>query len=112
MAAISWPASISASRLGSTKSVVPMTTRRRLSGTQPPGLDQLAQDHVALQGGEMIDEQDAVEMVDLVLDAAGEQALRLELALQALLGQVAHLDLLRPCHVREVAGKAQAALLG
>ena len=45
----SWPAASSASRLGSTKPVVPMTTSRsRCSGTRAPRLDQLAHDHVAL----------------------------------------------------------------
>ena len=66
-----------------------------------------------LQRREVVDEQDAVEMVDLVLHAAGEQALGLELALLAVLGQVSWtLHRLRPGHVGELAGQAEAALLG
>ena len=53
----------------------------------PPGLDQLAHDHVPLECGQVIDEQDAVEMVDLVLDAASEEAIGLEHPLLALVAR-------------------------
>src|SRR5262249_3535463 len=43
-------------------------------------LQELAQDHVALERGDVVDEQDAVEMVHFVLDASGQQAVRRELA--------------------------------
>ena len=42
-------------------------------------LGQPAQDHVALQRRDVIDEQHAVEVVDLVLQAGGEQPLALDL---------------------------------
>ena len=38
-----------------------------------PGLQELAQDHVALERGDVVDEQDAIEMVDLVLHAGRQQ---------------------------------------
>ncbi len=43
---------------------------------RPPfGLQELAQDDVALQRRQVIDEQHAVKMVDLMLHAGGEQTL-------------------------------------
>ena len=47
-------------------------------------LGELAQHHVALQRREVIDEQHAVQMVDLVLQAGGEQPVGLDLPLHAL----------------------------
>src|SRR5690606_15664809 len=44
-----------------------------------PLLDQLLEDHVALQGAQVIDKERTVQMIDLVLDTGGEQALRLQL---------------------------------
>src|SRR5438876_3914486 len=41
---------------------------------------QPAQDHPTFEGGDMIDEQHAVEMVDLVLQAGGEEPLGVDLA--------------------------------
>src|SRR5262245_65970199 len=51
-----------------------------LEGAGLLGLQELAQDHVALEGGDAIDEQDAVEMVHLVLHAGGEEPVGLQLA--------------------------------
>ena len=77
--------------VGTAKSGVPMKTTRSATGPHPAGpegacghsalaLRRLLEflDHpVALELREAIDEQDAVEMVDLVLDAGGEQPVRL-----------------------------------
>ena len=55
-------------------------------------LGELAQDDAALQRGDVIDEQHAFEMVHLVLDAGGEQALGLDLADLVLLVEIAEPD--------------------
>src|SRR5262245_10745642 len=103
---------MSASMAGSTNPVVPITTSRSRSGTGAAGLDQLAHDHVALERGQVVDEQDAVEMVELMLDAAGEQAFGFEQPLLAILGQVTDLNRLRAGDIGELAGQAETALLG
>src|SRR5258706_13048397 len=53
-------------------------------------LDQLAQDDVALEGADVVDEQHAVEVIHLVLDAGREQPLGRQLADLALVVEVAH----------------------
>ena len=85
--------------------------RAYLARLLPLLLGQPAHDHVALQRRQVIDEQHAVEMVDLVLQAGGEQAVGLDLAPRAGLVQVAHLDPRRPRHVGVLAGQRQAAFL-
>ena len=56
-------------------------------------LGELAQDHSALQQGEMVDEQHAVEMVDLVLQAGREKPRGLDLADLVLVVEIAQADL-------------------
>src|SRR5689334_4480336 len=72
-AATSWPAVTSASKLGIAKAPLPMnTTRRRRVGLLDipvAGLRLLSQlpfHEVALQGGQAIHEEQAVDVVDLV----------------------------------------------
>ena len=48
---------------------------------------QAPHDHDPLQGRQMVDEQDPVEVVDLMLQAGGEQALGLDLPGRALPGR-------------------------
>src|SRR5688500_10976033 len=103
---MSWPSVCNRSRLGTTKLVVPMTIRRRGLVTRPPVLRKLPEDHVAAQGGEVIHEEDAVEMVDLVLQAAGEKPVGLDLVLHALAIEIAHTDGYRAGDFRELAGQA------
>src|SRR5438477_12525053 len=100
------PDAISPSRIVAAKSGVPMKTRssgrvaidpheQELSGGQHAaalGLRELAQDHAALQRGDVIDEQNAVEMVDLVLQAGREQPPRLDLADFVLMVEIAQSD--------------------
>src|SRR3954454_7688751 len=88
-ATISWPWPERASSVGTAKSGVPMKIRRRGIGNAdrfwsakpallrgPLGrLGEFFQHAVALQLREIIHEQHAVEMIDLVLNAGGEQAL-------------------------------------
>src|SRR5947209_19132164 len=100
------PAPINAARMVAAKAGVPMKTRssrRRRCGARSAAvkairspqanltlsrnersaalrLGQFAQDHAALQRRDVVDEQGAVEMVDLVLDAGGEDACRVDLA--------------------------------
>src|SRR4029450_13418558 len=78
-AATSWPAATSASRLGTANAPLSRkTTRTRLLLPPPPRLlAQLALHQVALQGGEPVDEQQAVDVIDLVAERAGEQLGRL-----------------------------------
>ena len=53
------------------------------SGGDLLGLGQAAQDDVALELRQVVDEQQAVQVVDLVLDALGEQAVGLEFTASA-----------------------------
>src|SRR5215469_11531372 len=100
---MSWPASRSALRIRAAKSGVPRNARRSLAGgwgamapsggdgrLETLGLAELAQDDAALQRRNVIDEQHAIEMVDFVLDAGGEQALGFELANLVLRVEIAH----------------------
>jgi len=59
----------------------------------------------------MVDEQHAVEMIHLVLDAGREQTLGRQLADLALVVEIADLDGVRPGHVGIVLGQRQAALV-
>src|SRR3981081_4811240 len=55
------------------------------------GLGEFLDDALALEPGDRVDEQDAVEVVDLVLDAGREQALGLDL-----LGLAVEVEILEP----------------
>src|SRR5580692_5358639 len=98
---MSCPAWISAARLAAAKSGVPMKARRRRL-TAPPSLHggeggflrlhQLAQDDVALESRQMVDEQDAVQMIHLMLDAGGERSFGRELPDLVLMVEIAHPD--------------------
>src|SRR5579863_6627704 len=119
---MSWPAKISASSAATAKSGVPMKARRRrvvmatiypaphevgrgLTPSRRLGrflafrLAQLAQDDVALQRRDVIDEERAFEMIDLVLDAGREQAFGMQFADLVLLVQIADFHLGRPGHI-------------
>src|SRR5262245_41019086 len=91
-AATSWPRPTSSTSVGTAKSGVPMKTRR--SGIRPSfdagdrrlrvlflgplrRLGELLRDAVALELGDAVDEELAVEVVHLVLDAGGVEALGL-----------------------------------
>src|SRR5688500_5267095 len=102
---MSCPASTSALSATAAKGGVPMKTLRsapicacshRGVGRGLFCFQQLAQDDVALERGEVVDEQHAVEMVDLVLQAGGEQALRRDLPLLVLMVEIAHAAGSRP----------------
>src|SRR6185437_14306853 len=56
------------------------------------GLGKFTQDHTALHRGEMVDEQHAVEMIHLVLDAGREQVLGVEFADFVFIIEIAQLD--------------------
>src|SRR4051812_21600317 len=112
------PAATRAFRATAAKSGVPMKiTLSGVIGSHGDGLvgllrlQELAQDDVALQRREMIDEQDALEMIHLVLNTGREQTVGFELADLVLMVEVAHLDRGRPGHVGIVLGQAEAALV-
>src|SRR5579862_70620 len=74
---------MSSTSVGTAKSDVPMKTRRRLTLAsarlfQTLGLCELLERHRALEARKMIDEQHAFEVIDFVLQAGGEESLRLE----------------------------------
>ena len=60
----------------------------------------------------MVDEQDAVQVVDLVLQAAGEQTLGADLLGLAGAVEVAHPDLVGARDLAELLGQAETAFLG
>src|SRR5215469_7723461 len=120
---MSWPASSSAPRMRPAKSDVPRNARRSLAGgwgaiapsggdrrLETLGLAELAQDDAALQRRDVIDEQHAVEMIDFVLDAGGEQVFGLELADFVLRVEIADTDRRRPFDVGILLGQRQTAL--
>src|SRR5688572_21414245 len=85
---ISCPSSSSARRLGAAKSGVPQKRIFTGVGSAPAGsslrlrlrlgLLPLRHLHLALEGAQAVDEEDAVQVIDLVLEGAREQPLRLQ----------------------------------
>src|SRR5690349_14194085 len=74
-AGVSWrPAETSCPEIPASAGMTRAAVLRRLLAALAPGLGDLPQDHLALQAGEMIDEEDAVEMIHLMLEADREQA--------------------------------------
>src|SRR3954452_1604669 len=85
---------------------------RQLSRLQTllfPLLGELLEDHVPLQAREMVDEQHAVEMVHLVLEAGGAHAVDLFLADLAVEIEPAGADAVRAVHFRILIRHRQAA---
>src|SRR5579872_4324361 len=117
-----WPASSSAPRMRTAKPGVPRNARRSLAGGwgaiapsggdrrfETLGLAELAQDDVALQRRDVVDEQHAIQMIDFVLDAGGDQTFGLELADFVLRVEIAHADRRGPFDVGILLGQRQAA---
>src|SRR4051812_41074834 len=108
---MSWPCAWSSRKVGTENSGVPMKINR--SGMSPirvvvakvrplaklGRLGEFLDDAIALELGDVIDEQHAVEVVDLVLDAGGEQAPGFDLVRLAVEVEVANLHLRRPRHL-------------
>src|SRR5262245_31599747 len=96
----SWPASASRASARSANSGVPAKTRRRKgrSGCLAQLLGELRADALLLELRQVLDENLALQMVHLVLDADGEQPLRLEREGVAVLVVSAHLDALGRRH--------------
>ena len=65
-------------------------------------LAELPQDDVALDRRDVVDEQDPVEVVDLVLNALGQQPVGVDLADLVFLVQVADADPRRPLIARRL----------
>src|ERR1700679_3620208 len=111
---MSWPASWSARKAGTAKSGMPKKAMRTVLTRplvlfQPLLLGELAHDHVALERGQVIDEQDAVQVVDLVLQAGGQQAVGLYFALDASLIEIADFHAGRAGDIGVLAGQGQAS---
>src|SRR4029079_5019409 len=87
--------------------------RRRCGEVSPrascPALANLAQDQPPADALQPIDEEDAVQVVDLVLDRARQQPLALDRALAAAAIEMADADAHRPWDRRLEAWQAQAA---
>src|SRR5919197_3534220 len=96
--AMSCPAPISAARARSANSGVPAKARRRQgrSGEFAQLLCELRANALLLERRKMFDENLALQMVHLVLDAHGEQSLRLQGESVAVLVEGSHLDALGP----------------
>src|SRR5689334_800159 len=75
------------------------------------GLGKLLVHAVALQLRKIVDEQHAVEMIDLVLDAGGIEALSVLLMQLAVEIQEAHTHLRRPLDLLIIFGDRKAAFL-
>src|SRR4051794_26549934 len=110
--ATSWPSSTSARSGGTAASGVPRNASlMRTSVLCAHAASQLAHGFLALVGVEQFEQQATVEVVELVLEQAGEQLVGLEghlVAVEVVAGEV---DLLWP-HDREVQARhRQAALL-
>src|SRR3954453_15106837 len=82
----------------------------RLLALLAAGLGDLPQDHLALEAGEMVDEQYALEMVHLVLEADREQTLDLLFMGGALLVEPAGADPVGPVDLAILVGHRKAAL--
>src|SRR3546814_19656340 len=81
------------------RAVTGRASDRGVAGERGAGLlrlQALAQDHVALQRRQVVDEENAVEVVHLMLDAGGQQALGVHLPDSVLAVEEAHADLRRP----------------
>src|SRR5204863_714764 len=68
---------------------------------------QLLEDHVALQAREVIDEDDALQVIHLVLDAGGEQALEHLVMRGPLLVEPLHPAARRALDIGELLGDRQ-----
>src|SRR5438128_11924973 len=113
------PVSISASRIVAANAGVPMNTRSSASlgggaviirspRTPPLGRDgnpgalclgELAQDHSTLHQREVVDKEDTIEVLDLVLQAGGEEPLGAHLAALVLMVDVPWTNRGRPAAV-------------
>src|ERR1700730_4251204 len=62
-------------------------------------LGELAQDHSTLHQREMVDKEDTVEVLDLMLQAGGEEPLGVHLADLVLVVEIAQTDRRRPADV-------------
>src|SRR5579875_442033 len=128
---MSWREAASARRAGSANSGVPAKAMRkslRLSGASDRGiaaagssrarlalpalLVEFLADALALEVGEIVHEQLAVEVIHLVLEAHREKTLEIALERLALTVLGAHADLRGPLHLVEDPGHREAALLG
>src|SRR5476649_443398 len=106
---------------GAAKSGVPMKMMRIVPRMWPHGrllgglalraLDEFFLDPVALQLRKMVDEEDAVDMIDLVLQHAGEQSLGLDLDGVAFEIEKARCDFLGPLHLVGKFGNRETAFL-
>src|SRR5918992_694601 len=83
-----------------------------LSTPRALGLGQFAQDERALERRQVIGEQDAVEMIHLVLQTARQQPVGIDLPLQALAVEVAYADLACAGDFPKLLRQAETALLG
>src|SRR5262245_66426978 len=107
---MSWPAACSARSGGTASSGVPKKTRRtRRLGEL--AVAQLRQCGAADLGLEPVEQQHAVEMVDLVLDHAREQLVALEHDLVPVEVEAAHGDVFRAHDLEVEAGHGEATLL-
>src|ERR1700751_1814571 len=66
---------------------------------------------VALELGQVIDEQNAVQVIDFVLQAGGEEPIGLDLARLSLTIEISHLHLRRTLDVAVIFRDRQAPLL-
>ncbi len=74
-------------------------------------LSEFPHEEVALQPGNMIDEQDAIQMIDLMLQASRQNAVRLDLSRVAIAIEVTGAHAGRPLDILENVRDRQTALL-
>src|SRR6185295_4922195 len=109
----SWPASRRRASARSANSGVPAKTRRRKaqSGALAQLLGKLGADALLLELRQVLDEDLALQMIHFMLDAHGEQALRLQRECSAVLVVGAHLHALCPLHQFVDGGHRETAFL-
>src|SRR5690349_7333223 len=84
---------------------------RRVEPAGPLHLPEPAQNDAALQGADVIDEENALKMIHLVLEAGREQPVGVQLLGRVVLIEVAHMDARRPLDLGELLRQREAPFL-
>src|SRR5690348_17202734 len=84
---------------------------RRVEPARPLHLPEPAQNDAALQGADVIDEENALEVIHLVLKTSREQPVGVQLLGRVVVIEVTHMDARRPLDFGELLGERKAPFL-